>query len=59
MSFKQFFAGYKKFIVALTAFLTILGVGLEDGNLSTQEIIVSVVAGLSAIGVERVRNEDV
>lgn len=48
---------YRKAIVAVTAALSILAVCLEDGVLSTTEIISVVIAFLGAIGVERVANE--
>jgi len=47
---------YRKAVVATIGFLAVLAVGLADGKLTAQEIVVSVVAGLTALGVERVEN---
>jgi hypothetical protein len=56
---KIWLAVYRKFVVALIGFLTVLGIGLADEVLTPSEVVASVVAGLSALGVGVVRNKDV
>lgn len=56
---KVFLAVYRKFVVAMIGFLSVLGVGLADGDLDAQEVVVSVVAGLTALGVRQAENEKV
>lgn len=47
---------YKKAVVAVAGFLTVLGAALEDASISADEAGVLVVTALTAFGVFAVKN---
>lgn len=49
---------YRKFIVALIGFLTVVVSAMSDGNISVDEQLAIGVAGLTALGVYQAPNDD-
>jgi hypothetical protein len=52
-------AQFRKFIVALTAALSVLGAGLADGEIDASEGVAVVLSFLGAYGVYRIPNAPV
>ena len=57
MKIKEFIAYARKFLIALAAALAILGVALEDGNVTSGEWVQVAIAFVGALGVYAVRNK--